>query len=650
MANLCGRIDIETADPTFDPGRSLSHMSQRGGDVVRSHHEPGISLCAGLHEPVGPGAWHQTPDGRAVVACDGDLYDSTSNDGSSSPLGDRPLETIAAWYRDAGPGLFARLEGSFAIALWDRDDRKLHLATDHIGSKPLFYSATGSSFVFASEITGLIPLLSSPPRINLKAVDCFLAYGYVPAGMTMLEGVMRLEPSSTISVSDTLETSSARHAQPLPAVRPESTDFRQLGGELRKLLRSSLQSRLGHHRRHGYLLSGGVDTAALAAAAHAEGHSDITTFTLGFHGDHGVDERAHAREMSEHFRTKHLEIMIDELCLGNLPAVTRRANAPIGNPAAILSDTLFESLSGDVDSVVTGDGGNEIFGATYKYHQVMNFMVSQRSSAWRRAVSTLGQKAWRYIEDTALENAFQKLARLYFRSTANGSGRAETPLSGDEFHAVSAYYVAQVGIWHPENRNALYTDTVRSELAGFTAEDVLRGRFDPQSDRHVLQQMITVRTNSFIPYEVIPYTEPNAVAHRVQPLFPLLDSRLIRFMESIPYTQAFGLGWRHFMESALAGDFMPSAPFRRPHKGFKPPMESWYRTRTGRELVWDHLSDRTTRERGLYRPQSIESLLSDLESHRRYLDTPVPGKVQPLADSVWLLVALESWLREMKLS
>ena len=370
------------------------------------------------------------------------------------------------------------------------------------------------------------------------------------------------------------------------------------------------------------------------------------TFTLGFPDCPEVDEREIAKESARRFGTDHVELEVDNTCVDALPAITRHFGCPVGNPAALISFSLFRGMRNHTDTVVCGDGGNEIFGGVYKYNQVMNFVAQSDGAFLRKIIQGIGQKLWHQLRDTRLESLFQKGARLYFKNLGKNTDSASDSLDRDRFDKAVHFYALMESIWGSANKDALYTQETRTALSGHDSSKFLEHLFRHDDAVPLLQQLVYVRSNSFLPYNAIPYVEYNAVSNGVVPVFPLLDKKLMEFMYTVPFQYVYGKSPRYLMQQSLSRALVPAEIFRRPLKGFSTPVDYWLKTPKWKELVSNYLSPETIRKRGIFSPEYAKQLVNQFYAGKRYVKTGEGGKVQPLGLSIWNLIALEVWFQE----
>jgi len=584
-------------------------------------------------------------DQKQWIAYDGSFHRLPQSIQGSHIRTEKVGETLLQLYRCYGDNFVDHIEGCYAIAIWDGSMRTVLLARDPIGSKPLFYTIKGGRLTFASKISGVLSPHNQAKEPNWRSLDAFLTYGYVPMRETMFRGIRQVPPAHTCVIGYDM---SCREKCNGATHRPLLTDHNlpAWSTHVRELMREALETRMTGASRLGFLLSGGADTAVLVGGASHISGSTLRTYTLGFPDCPHLDERQAARQIAAFFHTQHHEVTVDSNCIEELPNITKHAGCPVGNPAALISHALFRQIASEVDEVITGDGGNEIFGGTYKYHQVMHYLFSLDGNGLQEFIKNIGQKVWRHLEGTGLDGLFQKLSRLYFRIVNRKLESGNRTMDESKFIAAARHYIIQVALWDHQNRMKLYNSDIQQALGSFTAEDLLLDYFDPQDDAHPLQQLISVRTNSFIPYDVMSYVEYNAIANDIFPLFPLLDRKLVDFMLRVPYEYIYGRGWRYFMEMAMSDTVVPAYIFRRPHMGFRSPVETWLKTKAWRELVHDCLSREAVRRRGLFQEAYVQELVEQFYRGRKYLATEHKGKVQTLADTIWSLLAVEIWFQE----
>jgi asparagine synthase (glutamine-hydrolysing) len=433
--------------------------------------------------------------------------------------------------------------------------------------------------------------------------------------------------------------------------------------ECRELLKRSLARRIDGKERVGYLLSSGTDTAVNCVVASWLTDNPVNSFTLGYSDAPDMDERVAARRSAEHLKTVHREVETDLNCVDALADITRRTGAPMGNPAALIINEIFRQVSGHVDAVVTGDGGNEVFGGLYEYMRVMYNIVEMHDPVLKRAIGTLKKSLRQSLRETPVETSVRALKRRLRgdRPAAADSGMAPweadlrargwnpqaiAPLSDEEFRSALDFFLLLESYWTPGNRAKLFAADFKRQIRGHDSMAFIRSYLHNDPKVHLLQQLMWARLNTYIPYNVLQYVGYNASANGVTPLFPYLDRDFMAYMCRVPIEYVYGRAYRHFMKVCFAPDYLPESLFQKTFRGFNTPIGHWMPARKWRDLVEDHCSERAIRERGIFEPAYVRDLIATYYRGRRDMATEHPDYQQNIEWSVWTLVAFEAFCRE----
>src|SRR5512145_58435 len=269
-------------------------------------------------------------------------------------------EVIVHLYEELGDKAIRALDGMFALALWDSRERKLLLARDRVGKKPLFYHDGPELFAFGSEMKALLAHPDVPADRDEGAIPLFLTYGYVPTPRTFYRGIRALPPGTTLTVTP------EKTGEPKPywsvrfengeALRTEEAEER-----FRDLLRAAVRRRLVSDVPLGAFLSGGLDSSSVVALMAEEAEGRVRTFTIGFEGGRDYDERAHARVVAEHFGTEHTEFVVEPKALDLVDRLVWHHDGPFGDSSAVPTVLLSELTRSHVTVALNGDGGDEVF-------------------------------------------------------------------------------------------------------------------------------------------------------------------------------------------------------------------------------------------------------------------------------------------------
>jgi len=318
----------------------------------------------------------QSPDGKIWMVCNGEIYNAPALRREASawgyPFRSRgDIETIVPFYDRLGPDAIARLEGMFGLAVWDEQRRRLVLARDRAGEKPLFWTDVDGELRFASEIQALLEFPDQPRRLNRKALSLYHALGYVPAPYTMFDGIQKLPPASLL-IAEGERTEIRPYWSAAEAASRPATLSRETRGALRDTLLRAVKRELMSDVPFGIFTSGGLDSSLLVAAtARAVPDERIHTYAVRF-TEPGYDESPYAEAVTHQIRSVHHVVTADDVSLSRaLDVVSRSFAEPLGDPAVLPTFLLAEAARENVKVILSGEGADELFGGypTYLGHK-----------------------------------------------------------------------------------------------------------------------------------------------------------------------------------------------------------------------------------------------------------------------------------------
>jgi asparagine synthase (glutamine-hydrolysing) len=511
--------------------------------------------------------------------------------------GDTPV--IPHLYEELGPGFVSRLEGMFALALWDAARERLVLARDRVGKKPLLWTRLADgTLAFASELKALLRLPGVSRELDPEALDAYLALQYVPRG-TALRGVEKLPPGHVlVAEGGTVRVEPYWSLEPLPEELPDDAWLERV----RETVGAAVRRRLVADVPLGALLSGGIDSGVVVAEmARAGGR--VRTFTVGF-GDERYDERAYARAVAERYGTEHEEIVVEADVTELLPRLARTFDEPLGDEAALPQLVVSELARQHVTVALTGDGGDEAFAGYERYAAV--------GLANRVALPGAGTAA----------RALRWAGRSEPRSRANRAGRlleiAALP-AGARYGRLMEVFPASLRaeLWDP---GVVARPVPAWELLGGPAAGISG------------LQRLDIAT--YLPGDLLLKADLASMAHSLELRSPLLDHTVLELGLALPdRLKLDGRRGKVALRRAYA-DALPPLVAARGKTGFGVPIARWFREEL-RTLAGDVLLGETARARGLFRPGAVA----------RLLDEHVSGRADH-AHRIWCLLMLELWQRE----
>lgn len=603
-------------------GRALAAIRHRGPDrqasiscvdVQLAHARLAvIDLSPDADQPM------LSDDRTMAVVFNGELYNFEEEKRHLESLGHRfrtrsDTEVLLHLYGRYGEACLERMRGMFAFAIWDFRERRLFVARDRLGEKPLYYHQLGDGHLaFASEIKALLKLPDFRRDVDPIALDQYLTYLYVPPPRTIFRGISQLRPGECLSWQDGRFRQRVYWTVPLPSSTESAAEVAQ---EARRLFDRSVQRTLVADVPVGVFLSGGIDSSAIVATA-ARFSPRLKTFTVTF-GAEGAryDERASARTVAATFGTEHREICVSGRSTELLSTVVRHFDQPFGNPTALLTYEVSRLTRQHVTVVLGGDGGDEVFGGYPRYRGI------RLAQAYRRLPVSLRRVA-----------AAASCLMPESTSGRHTLRRAKEFLAGGA-QSLEEMYLGWIGYFDRRLKAVLYVDSFRAQLPDGGAESILYGALEHTSSDFV-DRAIRCDLLTFLPFNVLEYGDKMSMAHGLELRLPFLDADLVSLMAAVPHTVKMTGGVSKALLRTMMADRLPAATIGRRKMGFNPPMGVWI-NRELEGVLDNYLSDRQVQLRAYFQPGVIAHMR---QMHRR--------RRRDFSLHLWALIVLEEWHRQ----
>jgi len=513
-------------------------------------------------------------------------------------------EVVVHLYEEHGDACVEHLRGMFAFALWDVRRRRLLLARDRIGIKPLYYARRGDALVFASELKAILALREMPVELDWSAVGHLFAGLTTPSDRSIVDGVAKLEPGRRLAATPDGRVDVARYWR----VRFEPDRTRNVD-EWCEAITAALDESVRLHRVAevpvGAFLSGGVDSSAVVGSLVAAGGGPVRTFSIGFN-ESDFDELAYARLAATELGTRHREEVLEPDVVEHLEDLAWFLDEPFGDSSAIPTYMVSRLASEEVTVVLSGDGGDELFAGYDRYQ------VERRERRWRFLPRPLRRLAGA-LGDRLPEGA---TGRELLRHLA---------LVGAE------RYLDAGTLFRVDQRRRLFRP---EPLARIGDEDPLvetRRALD-EEPVHWLSALQRLDIERYLPLDILTKVDRASMAHSIEARVPLLDHPLVELAARIPpELQLQGRVGKALFKRALAGR-VPRPILDRPKRGFAVPLGAWFRGRLSNVLRELLLSERSQR-RGIFEPAYLAELLDRHDAGR------------PLDLELWTLASFELWCR-----
>jgi asparagine synthase (glutamine-hydrolysing) len=640
MCGIAGLIDLRLAGDSAQLEAHAKAMvdaiAYRGpdGSGVWSDAQAGVALAhrrLAIIDLTPTGAQPMiSADGRWVISYNGEVYNAAAVAASPELKGvsfrgtsdtEIVLESIARRGLDR---TLDDINGMFAIALWDRKTRTLHLIRDRLGIKPLFFAATGQGVWFASELKALAAA-GIDLEIEPASVASFLRFGYVPTPFSIFSGVQKLMPGEIVSI-DAHGVATRRQYWSLSKVAATGMANLWTGSDadavtaLDHLLSDAVSSQMISDVPLGAFLSGGIDSSTVVALMVAAGKGPVRSFSIGF-PDFGYDESAHAKAVADHLGTIHEELTVTAAdALRVVPQLADIYDEPFADSSQIPTHAISKLTRARVTVALSGDGGDELFGGYNRYGLAEGPLAQlarlprplrRGASALLNAVpssvaNTLAQILPRKLRPVQPADKLRKLAEVML-------------LDGD---AVYLRLVSQC----PDP----------AAITHGLAEHPISLPWDGQTEGNIaLERMQLFDTATYLPDDILQKVDRASMAVSLEVRPPLLDHRVVEFAWTLPRHLRIRNGETKWLLRKVLDQYVPRELVERPKMGFGVPLASWLR---GPLRDWaEDLLDPHQLGGGFLDIHAVRQLWSDhIESKRNW------------AYALWTILMFEAWRRRWK--
>jgi asparagine synthase (glutamine-hydrolysing) len=607
---VCGICGLVAADRRVDPDR-VAAMSgtlvHRGPDSFGEFSDGSAALAARRLSIIDLETGDQpiaNEDGTLHVVQNGEIYNYRELRHELERAGHRfrshgDTEVLLHLYEEHGDRFVERLRGMFALAIWDARRRRLLLARDRFGIKPLYYRAAQGELAFASELRAL-------PRglIDLDALEAFLAFNSIPAPLTIFREVRKLPAGHLLIWAEgRVELERFARPGPVPEEQLRGDEEAELVEELRARLRDSVRAHLVSDVPVGVLLSGGVDSALLAALAAEESSEPLRTFSIGFE-ERSFDELVDARRVAERYGTRHRELVLRPDAALLLPALAEAFDEPFADSSALPTYLVSELAASDVKVALSGEGGDELFGGYYTY-------VADLLAARLGGLARLTRPFVERLPTSAAKASFDYKAKRFVRA-------AHLPPL-ERHHG-----------W-----KEIFSADARAELTGrssaFDPVDLLRTRYAETEGAGELARLQDVDLGIYLVDDLLVKTDRASMAHSLEARVPYLDTVVTNLALALPTRHKVrGLSKKVLLRKAAA-PLLPREIVHGKKRGFSIPAAAWLRGEL-EPFARETLSRDALLRQGFFRPESVQ----------RLLDEHVAG-TEDRSRQLWGLLAFTLW-------
>jgi asparagine synthase (glutamine-hydrolysing) len=617
MCGIIGAIGIDDPRIADRVTRGANLMSHRGPDdwgVWSDEHSALgfrrlsiIDLSPAGHQPM------LSHGGSAVLVFNGEIYNYREL--RAELEADYPFhsqtdsEVLLNGYQAWGwQELLRRIDGMFAFAIWDAKTRRLHVARDRAGKKPLFYAQHSGGLMFASTINALLELRQEVSQLDPLAIDAYLVYQAVPAPLTVHKGVRQLPPAHELTFDLTRQNLQIQRywdVQYAPKMRISEEDLLE---RLDGLVRSAVRQRLMSDVKLGAFLSGGVDSSLVVAIMAQELRQPVEAVVIGF-ADPVFDERPHARKAAARLDVNLHEHELPANALDALPEIIWHYGQPFADPSMVPTYFVAKYARQHVTVVLNGDGGDELFGGYSRP------MVARAAMPYRRLVPAGMRESighWMSGKESGLWRKASMLAK---------AGRYD------------GYRAFPYERGFQEFRELMYTDTFLRQTSASDPRENYRSAWEQADGCDDVDKVLCLDFKTYLPDQLLTKMDVSTMAHSVEARSPLLSKDLIECAATIPTALRLRGFTTKYLLKKLAARYVPPEIVYRRKRGFVMPISSWLRGELSGSIR-SVLQSKSFADRNWIRPESVSRMIAEHGAHQRNW-----------SEQLWTLFVLELWSR-----
>jgi asparagine synthase (glutamine-hydrolysing) len=625
MCGICGVLYLDGRPvPKTVVERMAGNLFHRGPDNSGFFLDGGIGLGHTRLKIIDLSSAARQPmaneDETLWIVFNGEVYNYRELRGTLRTLGhtfrsNSDTEVVLHLYEEKGDRSVEDLDGMFAFALWDARRRRLLLARDRVGKKPVFYHYANGLFAFASEIKALLGHPSIPASVDQSAIPSYFLYGYVPTPASFYTGIYSLPPGHTLTVE--LDGSvRTRQYWDLSfsgndGQDPALMDDRAAAGRVRELVTEAVRKRLVADVALGAFLSGGVDSSIVVGVMSQLMKAPVKTFSIGFTGDKAFDETRYARIVAEHFKTDHTEFIVEPMAVDLIETLVWHHDGPFGDPSGIPTYIVAQLTRERVTVTLNGDGGDELFAGYLRF--AAGIMAEKIPASVMRGGNLILSL---FPEPRSYHSPFRR-ARRFFQS-------AGTPFYERFSRWISLFY---------EDLEMLLNKSLLSRVNGTDRIAHFREHLEKISGYTRLSQLLYLNIKTYLLNDLLVKVDRTTMAHALEARSPFLDTELMEYAAALPDRMKIRKGRTKYILKKAFSDLLPPQILERGKMGFGIPLGTWFKGEL-REFIQDLLLSPQSRMREYLNPGYVAQLV------REHL-----AGTRDHGQRLWAILTFEAWLR-----
>ena len=602
---MCGIVGI--VEPELGrsiPAAEVQHMvrtlNHRGPDEEGSVRLPGVALAmrrlsivdlAGGQQPF------SNEDGTIQVVANGEIYNFAEVRRELEQRGHAfhsrsDIEVLAHAYEEYGEAFLGRLRGMFALALWDGRTRTLLAARDRAGEKPLYYAQTPSGLLLGSEIKALLSRAEVSREVDLEAIDQFLTYEYIIAPRTIFKHIHKLPAAHYLRYRDgAIEVRRYWDAADVPVRAWSEAEARDA---VRETLAEAVRSQMMADVPIGLFLSGGIDSSAVAVLLREAGAaSAISSFSMGF-GEGSYNELPYAREIAALCGTQHHERTVSSDVRGLFERLVHHLDEPFADVSLFPTFLVSQIAREHVKVVLTGDGGDELFGGYDAYEA--QALAARWDGLMPAAASRAADAVLSLVPPTEKKKGLINKARRFV------DGLASAPAEIAHYRWMTFLSAA--------SKRRLYTRGLQEAMAGSDVYRPVQDALARYGGDDLLNRQLYTDLSIYLADDILVKVDRMSMATSLETRAPFLDARMMELAFSMPGELKIRNGMRKYILKRALEGLVPAGILHRKKEGFSIPMKNWLRGEL-RPLMAELLAEDRVRARGLVEPSEVARLIRE---------------------------------------
>ena len=560
-------------------------------------------------------------DGSIWITFNGEIYNFQQLRDDLEKLGysfrtRTDTEVIVHAYEQWGTDCVKRLRGMFAFGIWDANRRRLFVARDRVGKKPLFYTQDRNRFLFASELQGLLVCPSVEREVDPAAIDSYLSWGYVPAPRTAFRGISKLPPAHylTLDVSGGEPKLEIERYWSLEYTPKIEMSLEEASEALREKLTEAVRLRMISDVPLGAFLSGGVDSSIVVGLMAGLSDRPVKTFSIGFE-EAAYNELDHARRIADKWSADHHEFIVKPDALSILPKLVRHYGEPYADSSAIPTFYVSQMTRSSVTVALNGDGGDESFAG---YERYLGNRIAERLHAVPGMIAPARALSKMLPDSIDPKNRIRQAKRFLSVAASEMSSR----------------YGRWVSYFSEEAKQHLYSREFRSRLNGDGRGRWIESLFSETNGLDPVDAAMSVDVRSYLPFDLLVKVDITSMANSLEARSPFLDHEVMELAARLPGRMKLRGSESKFVLKRAFADMLPRENVRRRKMGFGVPVGEWFRGAL-KPLLEDSLLSGSAATRKYFDPRQVERFVRDHFDRKTDYSFPL-----------WSLLMLELWHQE----